>query len=272
MTRTEHIPQEDLTLYAMQVLTTEESAAVRSHLEDCAECRSEVAGISGDLVLVALSAEQHPVPEGARQRFIDRLSATPVVRQQGIDKPIVSITAGRPVRRSFIWSPWTAVAALIIVAIFLSAKIHTLNQELERESALAALQAEANSHAQEVLQVLTAPAAQRALLISSKARPVPSGRAVYLANLGGLIFQANNLDPLPDNKTYELWVIPANGQAPIPAGIFRPDVAGSASVVLPPLPKGVPAKAFGVTIEKAEGSATPTAPIILAGAATAAGE
>jgi hypothetical protein len=43
-------------------------------------------------------------------------------------------------------------------------------------------------------------------------------------------------------------------------------------VLLPPLPKGVPAKAFGVTIEKAEGSATPTSPIILVGAVPAQGE
>ena len=42
---------------------------------------------------------------------------------------------------------------------------------------------------------------------------------------------------------------------------------GSASLVLPPLPVGVEAKAFGVTIERAEGAATPTLPIILAGAA-----
>jgi anti-sigma-K factor RskA len=95
---------------------------------------------------------------------------------------------------------------------------------------------------------------------------------VYLADNGGLIFQANDLGQLAADKTYELWVIPANGQAPIPAGLFRPDAAGSASVVLPPLHRGIPAKAFGVTIEKAEGSATPTAPILLVGAVPAAGE
>jgi hypothetical protein len=43
-------------------------------------------------------------------------------------------------------------------------------------------------------------------------------------------------------------------------------------LVLPPLPTGVPAKAFGVTIERAEGSETPTTPIILSGAASNAGE
>ena len=74
------------------------------------------------------------------------------------------------------------------------------------------------------------------------------------------------MGPLPENKTYELWVIPANGSAPIAAGLFRSDAAGSASLVLPQFQAGVEAKAFGVTIERAEGSATPTLPIILAGA------
>jgi anti-sigma-K factor RskA len=49
--------------------------------------------------------------------------------------------------------------------------------------------------------------------------------------------------------------------------LFRPDSTGSASLILPPLPAGVPAKAFGVTVERAEGSDTPTTPILLVGAA-----
>ncbi len=63
-------------------------------------------------------------------------------------------------------------------------------------------------------------------------------------------------------------MIPANGKAPVPAGLFRPDAAGTATLVLPPLPAGVPAKAFGVTIEKASGSDSPTTPIVLSGAAS----
>jgi anti-sigma-K factor RskA len=53
----------------------------------------------------------------------------------------------------------------------------------------------------------------------------------------------------------------------MPAGTFRPDERGFASVVLPELPKGVAAKAFGVTVEDAGGSLTPTAPVIMRGAA-----
>lgn len=271
MTNDAHIPQEDLALFAMQALSAGETAAVRAHLDQCAECRAQVAEISGDLALVALSVPQQPVPEGARERFLAKIAGEAAAKPKTILEPPVSIASRQPAHR-IAWIPWAVAAAFLLVAIALGVKVQTLNQELRRQIALTASQAAASSRAQLALDVLTAPTAQRALLVAAKTRPVPTGRAVYLASTGGLIFQATSLDPLPENRTYELWVIPANGTAPIPAGLFRPDAEGSASVVLPPLPRGVPAKAFGVTIEKAEGAATPTAPIILAGAAPAAGE
>ena len=96
--------------------------------------------------------------------------------------------------------------------------------------------------------------------------PLPQGRATYVASKGTLIFLASNLEDLQPSKTYELWLIPATpGENPIPAGTFRPDERGNASVILPPLPKGVEAKAFGVTVENEGGSPTPTLPIVLVG-------
>jgi anti-sigma-K factor RskA len=97
--------------------------------------------------------------------------------------------------------------------------------------------------------------------------PLPSGHAAYLPDQGTLLFTASNLEPLPQYKTYELWLIPADGRDPIPAGMFQPDARGNASVILPRLPKGVVAKAFGVTIEEVGGAEQPTLPILLAGAA-----
>jgi anti-sigma-K factor RskA len=97
--------------------------------------------------------------------------------------------------------------------------------------------------------------------------PEPTGRAIYVPDKGTLLFTASNLEPLPQDKTYELWLIPGDGRDPIPAGLFQPDARGNASVVLPQLPKGVAAKAFGVTIEEVGGAEKPTLPILLAGAA-----
>jgi hypothetical protein len=121
--------------------------------------------------------------------------------------------------------------------------------------------------AREVVDALTDTTAMRVTLSKGKEAPAPQGRATYVASKGTLIFLASNLQPLPPLKSYELWLIPAAaGGAPIPAGTFRPDERGNASVILPPLPKGVDAKAFGVTIEDKDGAATPTLPIILVGA------
>jgi hypothetical protein len=262
-----HIPQEDLALYALQALSEEETAAVRAHLKTCAVCRNEVAELSGDLALVALSAEPQPLPEGAKERLLKKIAAVAEEEGRTSTTPVVSIADAKPVRRIYMSIPWAAVAAMIVFAFALILKIGDMNRELRQKTTQLAQQAEASSRAQRVLDVLTAKSAQRVLLTGAKTKPVPSARAVYLASAGSLILQANNLDPLPPGKAYELWVIPANGKAPIPAGLFQPDATGSASVILPPLPAGVPAKAFGVTVERAEGSDTPTAPILLVGAA-----
>jgi anti-sigma-K factor RskA len=95
---------------------------------------------------------------------------------------------------------------------------------------------------------------------------LPEAHATYIADKGALVLVATHLDQLADNKTYELWLLPSDKSlTPIPAGLFRPDAAGSATVVMPQLPKGVTAKGFGVTVEADGGSKTPTAPIVLAG-------
>lgn len=272
MTESTHIPQEDLALFAMQALSPEEAEPVRVHIDHCAACRTQVAEFSSDLALVAITAEEQPLPKGARERFLARIAADAVSPEAAphdatSTDDAAPIDAPRPVHPVYASIQWSAVAAMLIIAFALLLKVGALNRELREKSSQLAQQAAASSRAQQVLDILTARSAQHVVLTAANAHPQPTGRAVYLAASGGLIFQAGNLDPLPAGKTYELWVIPANGQAPIPAGLFRPDAAGSASVILPSLPTGVPAKAFGVTVERAEGSSTPTAPILLSGSA-----
>jgi len=48
--------------------------------------------------------------------------------------------------------------------------------------------------------------------------------------------------------------------------VFKPDAHGSATVINPPLPAGVEAKAFAMTIEPKQGSSTPTMQIVMMGA------
>lgn len=265
MNEQKHIPQEDIALYAMQALDAGEQAQIRAHLETCESCRAQLAEASGDLALVAMSVEQRPLPQGARERFRQRIAgAAPSAPR------VVSIAerppAARQPRPAALWISWAATAALIVLSLGLGVKLRLANQELERQSALVAAQSAASERAQRVLDLLTAPQARHVLLTAGASRPAPSARAVYSAQRGALILEASNLAPLAPGKTYELWIIPANGKPPVPAGLFRPSASGDAHLVLPAIPAGIEAKALGVTVEEASGSATPTLPIVLAGA------
>jgi anti-sigma-K factor RskA len=88
---------------------------------------------------------------------------------------------------------------------------------------------------------------------------------VYQGSSGRLLLTASNLHPLPAGKTYELWILQPGGKKPLPAGTFAPDSSGNASVILAQAPAGLTVQGFGVTIENAGGSDTPTLPIVLSG-------
>jgi anti-sigma-K factor RskA len=263
MSGNEHITQEELASYAMQNLPVAESASIRAHLQDCVPCRIELAQVCGDLALLGIAVEQQPLPVGARQRFLEKIAAS------AESKPIAAVTPialTSPRRGVSFWLPWATAAALAIVAISLGMQNRALNDELHDESNLVKNLAAQASRAQQVLEVLTAPQAQRVTLTEGKLPAQPTARATYLPERGGMILLATNLKPLPSGKTYQLWVIPADGKAPVPAGVFHPDELGTATLVLPTLPSGIAAKAFGVTIENAGGATSPTMPIVLSGA------
>jgi anti-sigma-K factor RskA len=264
MTGNGHNTQEELASFAMQSLSVEETASIRAHLQSCAICRTELAEVSGDLALLGLSVEQQPLPDGARARFLNRIAAA--VEAQAKPAEVVPFEVKSARRGRGFWVAWGTAAAMTIATISLAVQNRALNDELHQESLLVSNLAAQASRAQQVLEVLTAPGAQRVTLTEGKAAAQPSARATYLPERGGLILQATNLKPLPEGKTYELWVIPASGKAPVPAGLFHPDSAGSATVVLPTLPVGIAAKAIAVTIENASGATSPTLPIILVGA------
>ena len=285
--RPRHTAPEDLVLYAMQLISDEESAVVVRHLESCAECRDELASIHGDLSLCASTVDLHSPPEASRQRLLQQVArerkivpiAMPQTQPQVEPQPPVA-TFGRSAsvlsmearpqrhvgRTIFAITGWAVAAGLAVAITFQYKDRESLRNALvSQESELQRLNVDAAS-AHELKDALTDPKAVRVSL-STKPQPKaqPTGGVTYSPEKGRLVFLASNLDPLQTYKTYELWVIPADGSAPIPAGTFHPDEQGNASVIMPDLPKGIAAKAFGVTIEADGGSQTPTLPTIMSG-------
>jgi hypothetical protein len=270
------ISPEDLALYALEAFPANEMAAMAAALRSDPQAQQELARIRGDLALLALSTDQQPAPVGALDRLRARMReedqtaantmATPAARtpMQMTDTTYEIAPSSRRSKWA-VFTPWAIAAALAIACSILGYRVSSMNDALDGESRLVSNLAAKASHAQQVLEVLNAPEAQRVTLTATKTAPAPTAHTVYLAERGALVMEANNLKPVPADKAYELWVIPASGGAPLPAGTFRPNSEGYASLVLPRLPSGVPAKAFGITIENAAGSATPTLPIVLSG-------
>ncbi|HYK35138.1 anti-sigma factor [Alloacidobacterium sp.] len=263
MIYSDHIPEEDLALYALRSLAPADAAA-QQHLNRCADCRRKLANILGDLSLVSLTVPQEPLPAEARERFMRRLRAESGAKNVETTSPART----QPPARS--WNlfgglGWIAAAAALLLAAYLGNTAHDLREQLDAQRYQVTQLSTQVSRAQQIFDVLNSKTAKRVSLTEVKAAAQPTAHVIYESGKGALIFVASDLRPVKANKTYELWLIPANGQAPIPAGLFRPDVNGTASVVLPPLPTGVDAKAFGVTIENAEGATTPTLPIVMSG-------
>lgn len=305
MSEERRISSEDLALFAMQLLPDEERAEVAAYVAQSAEARKELAEIQGDLATYALTAEMHAAPVPARERLMRQVgrekkaipidlppvadagaaeTGTTVQTSAAVAEPTdsegrsIGLGLGgylnednQPKRgvagKVLPWIGWAVAAGLAITGGDLYRGREALRGTVTTQASQIDHLAADAAAARQVLETMTDSSAMRVTLTTKGVTaPLPTGRATYVASKGTLIFLASNLAPLQPAKTYELWLIPAGeGQNPIPAGMFHPDARGNASVIMPPMPKGVQAKAFGVTIEDEGGSATPTQPIVLAG-------
>jgi len=254
---------EDLALYALNALEGDDRAVLEKHLAACSECRLELEQLRGDGALLALSTIGPKPPARARQRLLDAVSkeSAPTRAQNARKMGHLSVAP----RRSW-WGAlgWAATAAVVVLAASLWKENAVLRQSLASASAQGAQSARELEDLRKIAAPLIAPETQRITLVAMKTPPQPQGKAFYLRNRGSLVFMANNMPSLPPQKAYELWLIPIQG-APIPAGTFKPDAHGSATVVNPPLPSGMEAKAFAITVENEAGASTPTMPIMMMG-------
>jgi anti-sigma-K factor RskA len=253
---------EDLALYALNTLEGEDRMRLEKHLATCSSCRRELEQFRGDGALLALSAAGPRPPQRARQRLLDAAAkeAVPTLAQEGRKHG-----SNVETRRSW-WGVlgWAATAAVLVFAASLWKENAALKQDVSSLRSLFGQQRLELEQARSIASAITNPEGERFTLVAVKTPPQPQGKAFYLRTRSHLVFVANNLPPLPPRKAYELWLIPGQG-APIPAGVFKPDARGSATVVNPPLPAGTEAKAFAITVENEAGATAPTMPIIMMG-------
>jgi hypothetical protein len=274
-----HIADSDLALYALDALSAVEMDATRSHLQVCAECKEELRQNQIALAAYAQTTAEAAPPDGAKDRFLAKLAATPQLHSlpqaQPEPEPEASIPAA-PQQPLSLWhtfrlfvsanfaGPLAGALAVLLIAVAMD---DVKFREALHNERIAAKQDKADSvQLAKLMELLTSPHVKRVVLHQGAvASPPPEGRVVYEPNSGELLLSASNLQPLPAGKTYELWILQPAGNKPLAAGTFKPDASGNAAIILAQAPAGINVQGFGVTIENAGGSDTPTTPIVLSG-------
>jgi anti-sigma-K factor RskA len=269
--------EEDFDLYALGALEGDDKLAIEQHVASCADCAEKLAEARGRIALLALAAPQVAPSAAVKQRLmlqvradVERADALPASeRAPSRTSPRAPRETARA--RGFFGRWWAAVlvpaGAVLAVATIL---LWTENRQLDRQ--LAALRTALRENTQEQQQQLQ-EAREVAAMIESRdtvtvalaqqpGMPTGAAHVMYNAKMGMLMYDGE-LAPAPAAKSYQLWLVPADGK-PISAGVFNP-VSGRTDHWMMKLPRGIAAKEFAVSLEPAGGMPQPTGPMVLIG-------
>lgn len=217
--------------YVLDSLDDVERRAFERHMADCDDCRTEVRELSETVAELGLSAATAP-PEALRDSVMAEVSRTVQLAPHLRTAP-----ASQTTRR---WASFLAVAAVAVLAFGLGAFV---TQQRSAPAPLAQEQIDAIVAAKDSqLARMPLPGDARSTVIVSPAQ----GRAV--------VFVDGLAEPVED-RVYQLWEVGSDQQA-TSAGLFRPDAAGTAQVVIDG--SFADTAAIAITEEPAGGSPQPT--------------
>lgn len=213
--------------FALDALDDQERQEFEAHLDDCDDCRTEVASLRDTAASIAYAAEGPAPPPALRDRVLDS------VREERASNVV-------PLRRRRWALPAVAAVAALAAgtAIGLGVWAASLSGSLDRATT-------AKSESVRAALILASPDATR----------VPIGEKGQVAVLpdGRAALASPELGRAPAGKTYEAWVVGVDG--PEPAGLFKGADGGSLVVLRQPVPKGA---RVAVSLEPARGSPKPT--------------
>lgn len=225
--------------YALHALNEDEERLFRRHLAECPDCAAEVAEYERTALMLGAAAEEAP-PAGLRARVMAAVEVTPQVRDGVV---------ARPTFRSRLEPFLMPMAAGLALAVMVLGGV-ALDQRGELRQAELAQSAQTDA----LLAVLHAADLQRVSMRGDGTATVlwsPAQRQAVLV--------AQGLEPLPEGKAYQLWLM--RDGVPVPSRVFTPGEDGRVVAILGSTPEAFQGAA--VTVEAAAGSTTPTGPMVL---------
>lgn len=268
MNKPEHISEENLTQYALAMLSAAEMSSLKAHFLLCAECREALRNKSLALAAFGAATPQVFPPAGSRDRFLDQITSTEQITQTRKSPPSGN-TAVRMLAPAFKWltANWLEITAVTLAVALLVVSVSYIRVVTRLKNVNdQAYEGQMDSlRMNELMELLTSVKVKHALLSDSPiATPAPPlGQVIYSPEHDTLYFSGSNIRPLPADKTYELWILQGNQQPAIPAGSFTPDINGYATLIPPRLPDNLDVIGYGVTVEDVMGLTTPTLPYII---------
>lgn len=260
-------------LFALGALDGDELTEFVRSLPGSTELQSEVTSFEAVVGRIGCGLATAPPSARLRARTLGAAGVFPA--------PVPVPAARRETASRAPWLAWAAaLAAVAFGALFVTerarlgeARRETASLRQERDT-LAAQVHQAQLQLAAVQEQLGREVAFRELVAHRESRqtllaglaPAPAAVARVVWNPGTreAVLLAAGLQPAPEGKVYEAWVIA--GGAPVPAGTFQVDASGKAVLRLPTVDETRTVKTFAVTIEPAGGTPAPTGPMVLAGA------
>lgn len=236
-----------LSALALGALDSAERIEVEAHVRGCAECQAELQALLKVVDGIGLEAPPVTPPEGLRSKVLARVTAQPQMRR--VPLPDVR-PAPVPPKPAGSWMMPLALAASLVLAaaaLFYAFRLQVEVQELRKTTFL-----------------LQSADLVRANMKGQASAPNAMGLALW-SKANGMIFSARQLPALPAGRVYQLWTI--TGTTATSAGLLTPDASGAVRLELPVAANAAKPDAFGLTIEPAGGSQSPTLPIVLLGSA-----
>lgn len=248
--------------YALDALLPEEQLAFEIHLATCDTCPAEVEEFRATAARLGAAADAGvAVPPSLRARVLAEIAqtrqASPLSRRLAAAEAGVDLRANLPARRRAtpLWRrPRVLAAAAAFVVLAGGAGISIGVAATESKQAQLADQAR-----DELTTILAAPDS-----ITTHANVIGGGRVTLTSSPfhDAAVAVFNDLPANPDNRSYQLWMM--HGTTARSMGVMHVAEDGPQRGKVTRVLRGgiVGANGFGLTVEPAAGSRTPTLPTI----------
>lgn len=274
--------------HALDALERAEARSLEEHLEDCAECRTELDSWRATTATLAFAAQTAEPSAQLRTRILDKARALgqPEANTQAkVKREAVETVTNHtnsqssnviemPARRA--WSSpqiFGAIAASLLIAALAVSSIVLWQRNKAMEAETARLSRQIKEQEQELAKakedksMLTAPGSNMAMLGGTEMAKDARARIAYDRQTGRAMLIADGLPPAPAGKAYQLWFI-VEGKPPMPGGVFNTDANGHAEMRDQMPSEGRNAGVFAVTLERAGGVPAPEGKAYLQGKAS----